>query len=70
MSLTCWLAFGARAVIDSLEAGDLRFVRLKGGISYVGNGGGLQTFTMLEENQRPTACFATDEDAIAWALGG
>ena len=71
MSLTLLVGvLGKRAVIDLLEGCDLRFIRLKGGISYVGNGGGLLPFEMLDDHQMATACFASDEDAIAWALGG
>mgnify|MGYP001610257198 CR=1 FL=1 len=34
---------GEQAVIDLLEAGDLRFVRLRGAFAYVGNGGGVRS---------------------------
>jgi hypothetical protein len=61
---------GERTIIDLLESGDLRFVRVKGGIAYIGSGRGLEPFEMLDENQKPTACFANEDDTISWALNG
>jgi hypothetical protein len=65
LSLTLLVGvLGERAVIELLEACDLRFIRLRGSISYIGNGGGLQPFEMLNDNRQPTACFADDADAV------
>lgn len=71
MSLTILIGvLGERAVIDLLEAGDLRFVRLRGAFAYVGNGGGVLAYEMMDKDKKPLACFAEEEDAVAWALGG
>lgn len=61
---------GERAVIDLLEAGDLRFVRLRGAFAYVGNGGGVLAYEMMDENKKPLPCFGDSEEVVAWALGG
>ena len=71
LSLTLLVGvLGQRGVIELLEGSDLRFIRLKGGVAYVGNGRGLEPFEMLDEDQKPTACFASAEAAISWALSG
>jgi hypothetical protein len=85
LSLTILVGtLGQRAVIEILEAGRLRFGRLRGSIGYVGNGGGLRIFE-ISGPETPTsdlvslsqtgfsdfdAHAAPPEEAIRWALGG
>lgn len=61
---------GGKAVIDLLEAGDVKFIRLRGALAYVGNGGGLAAFEIHGQKGVPHATFADDEEALDWALEG
>ncbi len=61
---------GDKAVLEMLEAGDIKFVRVKGALAYIGNGGGLQSFKILERNNEVHPPFGTNEEALEWALGG
>lgn len=61
---------GADSVLDMLENDELRFARLRGSIAYVGNGGGLQSVQIGDEQKKVMAAFSGAEAAIAWALGG
>lgn len=61
---------GDRAVVDMLEAGDIKFIRLRGALAYVGNGGGLSAFEMHKQEGVAHANFADDEKALDWALSG
>jgi hypothetical protein len=61
---------GDRAVLDMLEAGDVKFIRLRGALAYIGNGGGIAAFEIHKQKGIPHATFADDEEALDWALGG
>lgn len=71
MSITVLIGvLGDKAVMELLEAGDLKIIRLKGALAYVGNGGGLKFFEICGEGMDPDPCFADDEVALQWALSG
>lgn len=54
LSLTLLLSvFGEEALVSLLNAGCLRFIRIRNALSYVGNGGGIQSFTIHPPNQEP-----------------
>ena len=63
---------GERSVIDLFDAGAVRFVRFKGTLAYVGNGGGIKFCEMFnDENRRtPQPFCAPLEDAVDFALSG
>ena len=61
---------GDKAVIEMLEAGDIKFVRLRGALAYVGNGGGLLAYEIHAKEGEAHAPFADDEKALDWALSG
>ncbi len=63
---------GERSVIDLFDAGAVRFVRFKGTLAYVGNGGGIKFCEMFnDENRRtPQPFCAPLEDAVNFALSG
>jgi len=61
---------GERSIIDLLNAGDLRFARLKGAFAYSGGGRGLGGFKVFTPEDVPRPAFSDDEDAVSWALGG
>jgi len=60
---------GERAVIEMLDSGRLKFVRLRGSLAYIGNGGGIQ-FYEIGDPDKPSPHCAPVNEAIAWALGG
>src|ERR1035437_123510 len=71
MSLTILVGvLGEDAVHALLDCGVLKFLRFRGGLAYIGNGGGLSNFQIGEASGRPKAIFSTSDEAIAWALGG
>ena len=71
LSLTILVGLlGQKVVLDLLEGGDLRFVRLKGALAYVGNGGGLQPYAIRDKGGKPDPSFADTEQAAIWALEG
>ncbi len=59
---------GEDAVLDLLEKGCLKFLRVKGAFAYIGNGGGIKTFEILTEDEKPIACRRPLEEAVNWAL--
>ena len=63
---------GERSVIVLFDAGAVRFVRFKGTLAYVGNGGGIKFCEMFnDENRRtPQPFCAPLEDAVDFALSG
>lgn len=70
MSLTVLVGtLGERAVLEMLESGRLKFVRLRGSLAYVGNGGGLQFYQIGSPSDSAPHSAPADE-AVAWALGG
>jgi hypothetical protein len=63
-------SLGERSVIHLLEAGVLRFVRIKGSIAYIGNGGGLKSYEIRNSERLPTPHCAPLDASISWALQG
>ncbi len=61
---------GERAIRDLLLAESLRFVRAKGALAYVGNGGGLRSYAASSKQGRKHAFCAPVDEAVAWALDG
>lgn len=59
-----------RALIELLEQGKLSFLRLRGGLAYVGNGGGIQPYTIRTHDGRPDPFSGPIDDAVSWALSG
>lgn len=62
--------FGERGVMTLIDTGALGFVRLKGAVGYVGNGGGLLVFSVNSPAGKPSAFGAPMDEAINWALNG
>ncbi len=71
LSLTILLGvLGEDAVQDLLATGTLKFIRVKGGITYVGNGLGIQPAEIFsKENQAQPFCSEMDY-AVDWAING
>jgi hypothetical protein len=61
---------GERTVLELLERGGLRFLRVQGALAYVGNGGGIQSYEMTSAGGEQGAFCASAEAALAWALRG
>lgn len=62
---------GADGVIELLENNILRIVRVQGALAYLGNGGGLAAYSLLNKDGiTPAAGFGDNETALEWALGG
>ena len=61
---------GQRAIIELLEAGVLRFVRITGALAYVGNGGGVVHITIPYSGKEATPIGADVETAAKWSLSG
>lgn len=71
MSLTLLVGvLGEHAIHELLDSGVLRFLRLRGGLVYIGNGGGLLPYEIHSKEKRPHAQFSALDEAIKWALGG
>ncbi|MBW2662980.1 MAG: hypothetical protein JRD93_13545 [Deltaproteobacteria bacterium] len=60
---------GELAVIDLLEAGVLTFIRLRGSLAYIGNGGGIKPYQISSSEKKLSFCASIDK-AVSWALGG
>ena len=73
LSLTILLGvLGEDSIQELLSCGTLKFVRVKGGLSYVGNGVGITPYTMFTDmaKSQPQA-FCSDVDyAVNWAING
>lgn len=61
---------GDKAVIEMLETGDIKFIRLRGALAYIGNGGGLQSYEIHAKEGEARVPFSDDEKALDWALNG
>lgn len=61
---------GQRAVIHLLESRRIAFIRVKGALAYIGNGGGIQAYSIQSPVGAPSAFCAPVPDAIQWALRG
>jgi hypothetical protein len=61
---------GERMVLDLLERGGLRFLRIQGALAYVGNGGGIKSYEMKAGSGEPGAFCGPMDEAVMWALGG
>jgi hypothetical protein len=63
-------ALGERGVLDLLEAGRLKFLRVKSSICYAPGGRGLMAYGSLRKDKKPKPDMAPLNEAISWALGG
>lgn len=61
---------GEGAVLDLLDAGILRFVRINRALAYTGNGAGLKFFEIADPNGRTQPYFGPIGEAIDWAVSG
>ncbi len=61
---------GEDAVRTLLEAGCLRFLRVRGALAYVGNGGGIKSYEMTTAAGAAAPFMAPVEEAVSWALAG
>lgn len=61
---------GESAVLALIEAGCLRFLRVKGALAYIGNGAGLRYFEIASPQGAEHAFCAPMDAAIDWALSG
>lgn len=63
---------GDRAAISLMESGVLQFLRVKGALAYVGNGGGVVdiSFPFKGDGTDASAIGADMPDAVRWALAG
>lgn len=71
MSLVVALhTFGEDGVLTLIENNTLGFLRIKGGLGYVGGGAGLRAYA-IQSKEGPMKPFcAPMDDAIEWAIGG
>ena len=73
LSLTILLGvLGEDAIQELIATGTLKFIRIKGGMSYVGNGGGIQTTIIQsqDDTKQPYAFFSEIDYAVNWAING
>ncbi len=72
MSLSILLGvLGERAVLDLLHADILKFARVKGAFSYVGNGGGIKSYMVYKHDKVEMSPFcAPVDEALAWSIKG
>jgi hypothetical protein len=61
---------GEDEVIELLKAKSIQFLRSKGALAYIGNGGGVQSYLIGGPNQPLEAFCAPMDEAIDWALNG
>jgi hypothetical protein len=61
---------GEDSVTDLVENGILDFIRIRGSLSYVGNGGGIKSYKITQQSGGQSAFCAPLEEAISWALSG
>lgn len=62
--------FGEDGVAELIENNAVSFVRVKGALAYIGNGGGLASYDILHDQTRPVDQFADDDSTLEWALNG
>jgi hypothetical protein len=71
MSLTILVGvLGEKAISALLADGALKFVRFRGSLSYIGNGGGLRPFSITKDDRSVLPQWGDTEAAIYWALDG
>jgi len=72
LSLTILVGvLGERSVLNLLEADRLRFLRLKGSLAYIGNGGGIQALEEIKSPEGKSHAFSAPvEAAVSWSLSG
>ena len=58
------------AILDLLDSGLLKFVRVDQSLACIGNGVGLKPFGIANGDETPKEFSGTPEEAIAWALAG
>lgn len=61
---------GVGPVSEMLDAGVIRFVRAKGALAYIGNGGGLLAYKIRSPDGIESPFAAPLEESIMWALNG
>jgi hypothetical protein len=61
---------GEDAVTDLIDNGILDFIRVRGGLSYIGNGGGIKSYKITQRSGDESAFCAPLEETISWALSG
>lgn len=61
---------GENEVIELLESKSISFLRVKGSLAYLGNGGGVQSYLIGGPNQPFEPFCAPIDEAISWALNG
>ena len=60
---------GEAAVVELLETDILTFIRLRGSLAYIGNGGGIKAFEIQRPDKKSPFCSSIDE-SIDWAING
>lgn len=59
---------GEDAVVNLIDSGILDFIRVRGGLAYIGNGGGIKPYKITRQSGDQLAFCMPLEKAIAWAL--
>lgn len=62
--------FGEEEVVELLKSKSISFLRAKGSIAYIGNGGGIQSYLIGGPNEPLAPFCAPIDEAIDWALDG
>jgi hypothetical protein len=71
MSLAVLLGvLGQDPVVDLIDGGTISFLRVKGALAYIGNGGGIQAYEILHNRKNRSPFCAPLDEAINWAIGG
>jgi hypothetical protein len=71
MSLAVLLGvLGQDPVVDLMDNGAITFLRVKGALAYIGNGGGIQAYEILSNRKNRSPFCAPLDEAINWAIGG
>ena len=73
LSLTLLMGvLGEETIQELISTNTLKFIRIKGGLSYVGNGGGIQSTGIYKQSNKsqPLAYCSEIDYAVNWALNG
>src|SRR4030067_1555115 len=71
LSLTVLVGvLGENEVVELLKSRSVSFLRAKGSLAYIGNGGGVQSYLIGKPNKDPIAFSAPIDESIHWALNG
>lgn len=71
MSLAVLLGvLGQDSVVELIEEDALGFLRVRGSVAYIGNGGGIQAYGIYSRGNHARPFCAPMDEALKWAIQG